>query len=56
MLTTRWWLTPTGPGARPIGFRAAWLYLERNRILGRYHRGRADETTTVRELMALLPS
>ncbi len=53
-----WW-SPSSQqpvGFRPIGFRAAWLYLERERILARWHRGKTDKMTTVRELMGLLPS
>lgn len=54
---TEWWLPSSQPlGFPPIGFRAAWLYLERERILARWHRCGADERTTVRELMGLLPS
>ena len=54
---TEWWLPSSQPeGFPPIGFRAAWLYLERERILARWHRGMADETATIRELMGLLPS
>jgi hypothetical protein len=47
---------PQPKGSPPIGFRAAWLYLELERILARWHRGTADETATIRELMGLLPS
>lgn len=56
MLSTEWWLPPTGLGARPVGYRAAFLWVEMHRIVARYHRGNADEMTTVRELMGLLPS
>jgi len=56
MLRTEWWLPPTGPGARPVGYRAAFLWVEMHRIVARYHRENADEMTTVRALMGLLPS
>jgi hypothetical protein len=47
---TEWW----SPSSPPIGYRAAWLYLEMDRILARWDRQETNEMETVRELLALL--